>query len=499
MSARSRYLRVTWALGALAPLFLGCHQSPSQAATTAPSMTPAPAMAPRTAPPDGDIAQAIRRHFQEDGLLRSGHVQVDVTQGIASLSGSVGSLFEKERAREIVEAIRGVRAVVDQVIVMPVARTDPQIKSDVESALHNDIATRGYAISVAVADGKVTLSGTSDSWQQKQMFAEVAKAVPGVKALDNTVAIHYAVTRPDAEILAEVRNRIGNDVRLDGDPLTVTVVGHTVHLSGVVGSVEQKARARSDGWVPGVAQVDDEGIVVDWLTERNPQDLKDYQLKSDAQILQAVRDTFQLDPRLKTLVPQVAGRDGTIVLTGIVADPKARHAAEADARDTVGVWNVRDEVVVQPTGKPTDADVAQAIVRLLAADVMVPDGKSIQVSSANGRITLKGTVASDFERTSALADVHLVPGVTEIDDQLVVQRPPAEIKISIEDHLAWDPMVPPNLVTVSVASDRDATLTGTVSSWSEVKAATEDALRGGAARVTNLLKLRNHPEFTARP
>lgn len=492
------FIPASLAIGAVAVVACRDETASSRTSMAAASVAPPEPKRPSRIFADADIAQVIQRQFQEDSLLHSEHVQVTVAQGIASLSGSVSNLLAKNRAVPIAEMIKGVRTVVDQITLNPIARTDQTIESDVAKALHDDVATRGCKIGVAVKDGAVTLSGTADSWQQKRMFGDVAEAVSGVKAIKNEVTVHYSVTRSDSEIVADVKNRLGDDAWLDGDLLEVTAAGHTVHLRGVVGSAAQKTRAYADGWVAGVDAVDDTGLTVDWSAARDQRGLRDYPVKSDEQVLQAVRDAFQFDPRLKTLQPQAAFHNGMITLTGIVSDAKARRAAEADARDTVGVWKVHDEVLVPPAGKPTDADIASAILRLLADDVLVPGGKSIHVSSTNGKIVLTGTVASAFERTSVLADVDRVAGVAEVDDELVIEQPPAEIKTSIDDHLDWDPMVESDHVSVTVAPNGDATLSGTLDSWSEIKAATKDALRGGATRVINVLKLKNHPELLVR-
>ena len=101
------------------------------------------------------------------------------------------------------------------------------------------------------------------------------------------------------------------------------------------------------------------------------------------------------------------------------------------------------------------------------------------------------------ERFYAIADVESIPGVTEIDDGLSVKRPPADIKASIDDRLFWDPMVQRDRVSVAVAPDGVTTLTGTLDSWSEIKAAADDALWGGATHVVNVLKLKKHPEVVA--
>ena len=63
-------------------------------------------------------------------------------------------------------------------------------------------------------------------------------------------------------------------------------------------------------------------------------------------------------------------------------------------------------------------------------------------------------------------------------------RADAEIKQDIEDQIFWSPFVDSDTVEVSV-DDGEAQLTGTVDSWSERAAATENAFEGGAMWVDN--------------
>ncbi|HEY3816410.1 MAG TPA: BON domain-containing protein [Polyangiaceae bacterium] len=490
ISLQSRFVAPALALSALAVGLLDCHRdmSPPQLATVWTS-TPAPQ---RRAPPsDTDVAAAIERHFKDEAPLRSQVVRVDVTQGIATLSGSVGDILAKERALKVAETIKGVRSVVDRIAVKPVARTDGQLRTDVMNALHRDPATRAYAIGVEARNGKVTLSGAADSWQQKTLFADVIKAVPGVAAVENEVEVHYPKDRSEADIAADVKHRFANDVWLDGETFGVTVSGHTVHLSGIAGSLGQEMRASSDAWVMGVDAVDDSKINVDWGAYDDQRHIVATPERTDAQIAAAVRDAFVFDPRLKVLEPQVAVMDGTVTLSGAVDSAKARAAAEADAKNTVGVWDVRNDATVQPSSQPADADIVRDAKRVLADDAFLADGKSIQVSSAKGKVALKGTISGFLERWDAVADVESVPGVAEIDDDLSVQRTPAQIAASIEDRLVWDPMVERDHITVSVAPDGVATLTGTVDFVSEARAAVDDASWGGANHVVDLLKLKS--------
>ena len=48
-----------------------------------------------------------------------------------------------------------------------------------------------------------------------------------------------------------------------------------------------------------------------------------------------------------------------------------------------------------------------------------------------------------------------------------------------------------------MASDGVVTLSGTLDSWGEIRAAVDDARWAGAKRVVNVLKLKNHPNVAA--
>jgi osmotically-inducible protein OsmY len=485
---RSPY--VTVAVAALAVAWMGCHRDTGTAQLTSAASTSPAATAKRTPIPDADIAQAITRHLKEDGAVRSEHVHVAVHDGICTLSGSVKSLLAKKRGLRVAETLRGVRSVIDQVEVQPVSRTDDQLKGDVMRALQQDAVTRTDAVIVAAKDGKVTLTGVAASWPEKGFFTQLAEAVKGVKAVDNQISVKYALVPAEGQVAADVKHRIANDIWLDGNAIAVTVTGHTVHLKGVVGSVAEKARARSDAWLAGVDYVDDDGVVVDWAARDDQRHVIDYAFRPDDEIARAVRDAFKLDPRLVRLEPRVEAQNGVVELTGTVDSAKARRAAELDARDTVGVADVRNRTVVEPTGSPTDADLDRGVKRALSDDLLLPDPAAIHASASKGKVVLKGKVQAGFERFDAIADVASIPGVNEIVDEMSVERSPQDIKADIDDRLFWDATVGRDRVKVAIAPDSVATLSGTLDSWSEVRAAVDDATLGGAVRVINLLQVR---------
>ncbi len=340
----------------------------------------------------------------------------------------------------------------------------------------------------------MTLTGTVDAWQQKRLFEDVAKATAGVRRIDDNLLIQQAPKRPDGEIASDVRQRVRYDAWLDGFPIEVRVASGVVHLQGTVGSLATRQRATADAWVTGVHDVDASGLGVDWraraVAARSP-----FAHPADAEIVGAVREALRYDPRVGQVVPSVGVTNGVVRLEGNLDGLAAQRAAAEDARDTVGVTDVRDDTTVEPAKIGDDAETARQIQRALSNDPLVSDAEGIRVEVTGGRVALGGRVRTSLEGLAVMGDVEKIRGVTGVDNRLVVQSDVQNIHAAIEDELCWDPLVTCGQVKVRVSPNRTATLTGTVDSWSELRAATADAVAGGANRVVDLLQRRSERSY----
>ena len=175
---------------------------------------------------------------------------------------------------------------------------------------------------------------------------------------------------------------------------------------------------------------------------------------------------------------------------------------------------------------PSDKTVAARVEGALERSPYVED-EEILVSVDNGVAELSGIVESYYEKAEADDVAARVYGVAEVDNNLVV-RDTGELVIAdpyvdedwyvydydwydypdvdlttvsdweiledIQDELFWSPYVDSDEVTVTVDGGV-ATLTGTVDSWTEREAATENAREGGALAVDNDLAVRYGPDF----
>ncbi len=483
-------------------------------------------------PSDQDITDKVDGELAAHASVPAHRIDVSTSDGIVTLSGSVGNLLARKLAARIAETVKGVRTVVNTIVVAPVERSDGDIESDIMTALVVDPAADSYEVTVNVVNGVATLGGSVGSWHEQQLAGNLAESIRGVRSVENRISIDYSVSRTDMDIRNDVQSRLRWDRFVDNGLIDVAVTNGNVKLSGTVGSAAEKSLARSDAWVIGVNTVDDSKLEVAHWARDDELRANKYAYKADEEILDAVRTALLLDPRVSSYNTDVSVRGGIVTLRGQVDSAGAQRAAAETARNTVGVVTVRNHTKVRP-GKPVpDSTLVGQIAAALTRDAYV-DRFQISPSVIDGVAYLSGTVGSYFEKAHAETVAAGVPGVAAVRNNLDVENQSSplaydpyvygwypgafewwspdldrslaymsdrEIQRSIEEELWWSPFVDDKDVEVQVQSGV-ATLSGTVDSWQERTAAGENAREGGAARVVNLLAVstdwRKSPRLSA--
>ena len=469
--------------------------------------------------PDAEAASHIELALQFDPAIPFDRIDVHVQDGVANLSGTVDNLLVRERAARVAETVRGIRAVVNRIEVEPHTRySASRLQRRVEEAIADDPVAESYQIEVEVNEGgEVTLSGTVDSWQERQLSENVARSVSGVTAVDNRMAVSEAGVRPSEELVPEIQGRLQWDVLVDASRIGVEVENGMVALSGVVGSAAEKRRALSAAWVAGVTAVDGSELrVADLADEAYPRRPREPS-RSDEAIRTAIRDAFRYDPRVAQADIEVRVSNGIVTLTGIVDNAQARRAAARDAEHTVGVIGVRNLVKLRPLAEVDDATLARRVGLALSRNPYV-DRSRIELRVTDQAVHLSGTVDSYFDKAEAENAAFRVAGVARVHNALRVAAPQtmvydpyvqewsiydypwypgpvdpqnksdAQLLRDIEDQLFWSPFLDSRRIDVEVEAGT-AVLTGTVDNWAQYAAARENALEAGALTVVNRLRI----------
>ncbi|MBD3161465.1 MAG: BON domain-containing protein [Candidatus Eisenbacteria bacterium] len=444
---------------------------------------------------DEAITDAVENEIWIDEVLDPNAIDIVTMNGIVTLDGTVQTLLEKDRVERIVETTRGVRAVVDRIEVEPVERPDPELEAAVRNALLADPATEAYEVTVSVTDGAVTLNGTVESWAERSLAETVAKEIRGIRRIENEIDVQFETDRGDYEIEQEIEKRLKNDVRVDDYLIDVEVDAGTVRLTGTVGSLGEKQRAKTDAWVAGVTLVDAENLEVAWFAREKLRRQESYVERSDDEIKDAVQDALLYDPRVLSFNPEVTVANGTVTLAGTVDNLAARMAAEEDARNVVGVRRVRNYLKVRPDQITLDETLKGQVVDALRQDPYL-ERWQIDVRVEGGWVYLDGLVENSFERRKAEEVVQKVPGVVSVVNNIDFEhewtmKSDWEISQNVTEHLFWSPYVDEDQVDVSV-TDGVVTLSGTVDTWGERTAAVNNAWEGGAKDVRNRLDVDYH-------
>jgi len=128
---------------------------------------------------DEDIAAAALSLLQWHVGLPADKIQLKVENGYVTLSGEVVWQYQRGLAEEDIRKIKGVRGVVNNVIVKP--SVEPfEVKRKIDDALRRNAELEASHIHVAVDGGTVTLSGHVDTWHERDVALQAAWSAPGV-------------------------------------------------------------------------------------------------------------------------------------------------------------------------------------------------------------------------------------------------------------------------------------------------------------------------------
>lgn len=471
------------------------------------------------APSDDLIEIEVSSALQRDEFVPVEDLDIDVEDGIVTLDGVVDTPLAEQRALNVTGTVRGVRGYVDSIDVVPeITYSDEVIESDVTRALVTNGATDAFEIAVSADNGVVSLAGEVDSWVERDVAARVAMDVDGVVGVQNNIVLAYDEDRRDAEIEADVNSALRWAADVDELFIDVSVEDGIVNLSGSVESVPERLSAYTEAWVAGVRDVNVDELLVTPFGMADETVTVDYGPMEDLEIESAIERRLLVSPRVSGLSVEADVEDGVVTLTGTVDHLAASWEAADIAAGTTGVISVVNNLDVTRDDTVTDSEIESTVQETLNSSVFFDDDQ-IRAQVTNKVIELTGeveTVTAKVHAENLAASAAGVAGVNnniaitqETGDLVIapftqswdftyypwytvtfydVDTSDAEIAEEIRDELWWSPFVDSDDVTV-IVEDGVATLTGSVDTLSEWRAAEENAFEGGALAVNNNIEI----------
>jgi osmotically-inducible protein OsmY len=165
---------------------------------------------------DEAIKDQVVMRLARSSSLAGTDIQVAVENQTVSLSGTVGSEQEQQRAIRLARRVRGVKEVKDELSIDKAAVDqrrnvdvgDEELAKQVAQKLANEtfpgaeaeeewffgweIDGYNWEFDVDVDDGVVTLEGDVDSYGDISDAIQAARAVPGVRAVESELSVDFS-------------------------------------------------------------------------------------------------------------------------------------------------------------------------------------------------------------------------------------------------------------------------------------------------------------------
>jgi hyperosmotically inducible protein len=206
--------------------------------------------------------------------------------------------------------------------------SDDQLESRLESLFKKDSILAARDIDVEADHGKITLTGTVKTADEKARAATLAK-VDGVATVVNELKIDPNADRSKTDRAAE-KTKAGADKAIDA-----TAKGAEKTAEGVKTGVTESGKA-----VGKAAKKTGEAI--------GTAGEKVEDASTNAAVGGRVKTAFGKDAVLKDTSIDVDTKDGVVTLRGTVPSAAAKTKAEEIASRTKGVTRVVNELVVKP-------------------------------------------------------------------------------------------------------------------------------------------------------
>jgi hyperosmotically inducible periplasmic protein len=180
---------VLMALIAVAPLTAGAADPADKSKEKAQTTT----QEAKTMVTDSWVTSKLKIALFADERVKGTQVSVATTKGVAHLRGKVDSAEAKSAASEIAQGVEGVKSVKNDLqVVAPTARkavdaSDGDIAKAVVTRLSKD--TQLKKVDVRSDAGVVTLTGQVPTIVASAKASEMARGVPGVKAVKNQLTL----------------------------------------------------------------------------------------------------------------------------------------------------------------------------------------------------------------------------------------------------------------------------------------------------------------------
>ena len=212
----------------------------------------------------------------------------------------------------------------------------------------------------------------------------------------------------DKDLKQHVENALGWEPSVDATDIGVSADDGVVTLRGTVRSYSEKVMAeRAALRVFGAKAVANDLVI----------HLASGSERTDTDIAHAALSALKWNTAVPDERITITVKGGQVTLNGTADWQYQKDAAGRAVRDLMGVTAVINLINVQPRVKT--ADIREKIEAAFKRSAEI-DARRVNVTATDGKVILSGNVHSWAERQEAERAAWAAPGVTKVDDRLVI-------------------------------------------------------------------------------
>ncbi len=308
---------------------------------------------------DSEIEADIAGLMQYDAYVDYKFIDVKVENGIVTLSGTVGSLFEKSKA-ESLAWVMGVNSVyadnlevetqkrdVMQKNTLNVGKTDEEIQRAVQKALIYDVRVNAFDIIVKVDEGHVTLEGSVSNLRAKKAAGTDADNIIGVWGVNNQLKIEPKLLMPKKTVQDNTEVALRMHTYLQPYAIQVFDDNGKITLTGVVQNEFEKQSAEDAvTGVPGVIEIENNLEIIPAENAQSGTYITEPDLPPDSEIRKKVENELWWSPFVNENQIKVIVENGSVILNGTVNTRFQKQQAEKKALEG-GAFTVENNLIVE--------------------------------------------------------------------------------------------------------------------------------------------------------
>lgn len=208
---------------------------------------------------DLSLREYVLSELEFEPSVNAAHIGVVVENGVVTLTGHVGSYAEKLAAERVVQRVKGVRAIAQEIEVrFPSDKktSDDEIAQRAINVINWDTTIPDEKVRIKVQDGWITLTGEVDWYFQRNSAETAVRKLSGVAGVVNSITVKPRVEARDVK--HRIESALKRSAELEAGQIRVMVSGGRVTLEGKVNAWHERSVAERAAWAaPGVTSVED--------------------------------------------------------------------------------------------------------------------------------------------------------------------------------------------------------------------------------------------------